>query len=68
VVTSVFLGRLADVKYDSINPIFFVGLVLVAAGAWTVLTYAPKPAGKGGHGGPPKAETKPLNEVAPEGK
>ena len=34
---------------DGVNPIFYVGLVLVVAGAVTVLTFAPKPA-KAAHG------------------
>ena len=60
VITSVFLGRLANKQYEAINPIFFVGLVLVSLGAVTVLSYAPKPLKGGGHGTGNKAEAKPV--------
>lgn len=48
VATNVFLARLQNKEIDSISPFFAAGLILVAAGAATVLIFAPK--AKGGHG------------------
>jgi hypothetical protein len=55
-VVNTFVSVIAAGNYDQLHPMFYAGLIVVAAGAVTVLVFAPKP--QADHA-PPPAETTP---------
>jgi MFS family permease len=60
-VINTFVSVLQAGNYDQLHPMFYAGLIVVAAGAVTVLVFAPKPEKPAS----PQAEAKPAAEAAP---
>jgi MFS family permease len=60
-VINTFVSVLQAGNFDQLSVIFYAGLLIVVAGAVTVLVFAPKPER---HASPP-AENKPAHEAAP---